>query len=48
VGKNQFLEIKEFSQEYAKLDRRPYRLGGAERKTPAVARQSEPSPAKSR
>jgi len=47
VSKNQFLEIKEFSQEYAKLDRRPYRLGGAEREAP-VAQQREPSPAKNR
>jgi tetratricopeptide (TPR) repeat protein len=28
VGKNQFLEIKEFATEYTKLERRPYRLGG--------------------
>jgi tetratricopeptide (TPR) repeat protein len=48
VGKDQFLEIKEFAQEYAKLDRPPHRLGGAERKAPAVAMQSDPSPAKSR
>jgi tetratricopeptide (TPR) repeat protein len=31
VGKNQFLEIKEFSTEYTKLERRPVRLGGAKR-----------------
>jgi hypothetical protein len=31
VGKNQFLEIKEFAAEYAKLDRRAVRLGGANR-----------------
>jgi tetratricopeptide (TPR) repeat protein len=48
VDKNQFLEIKEFSQEYAKLVRLPYRLGGAQRDAPALARQSEPSAAKSR
>jgi tetratricopeptide (TPR) repeat protein len=29
VAKNQFLEIKEFGTEYTKLERRPYRLGGA-------------------
>jgi hypothetical protein len=29
VGKNQFIEIKEFATEYTKLDYRPYRLGGA-------------------
>jgi len=29
VGKNQFLEIKEFATEYTKLERRPVRLGGA-------------------
>ena len=29
VGKNQFLEIKEFATEYPKLERRPVRLGGA-------------------
>ena len=31
VGKNQFLEIKEFAAEYTKLDRRTVRLGGANR-----------------
>ena len=31
VGKNQVLEIKEFATEYAKLERRPVRLGGAKR-----------------
>ncbi len=29
VGKNQFLEIKEFATEYTKLERRAVRLGGA-------------------
>lgn len=29
VGKNQFLEIKEFATEYTRLERRPVRLGGA-------------------
>ncbi len=31
VGKNQFLEIKEFATEYTKLERHPIRLGGAKR-----------------
>ena len=31
VGKNQFLEIKEFAKDYAHLERKPYRLGGARR-----------------
>jgi hypothetical protein len=31
VGKNQFLEIKEFAAEYTKLERSPVRLGGARR-----------------
>ena len=31
VGKNQFLEIKEFATEYTKLERRRVRLGGAKR-----------------
>jgi tetratricopeptide (TPR) repeat protein len=35
VGKNQFIEIKEFATEYTKLDYRAYRLGGANR--PSVA-----------
>lgn len=29
VGKNQFLEIKEFASDYTKLTRKPFRLGGA-------------------
>jgi hypothetical protein len=28
VGKNQFLEIKEFANDYNKLDRHSFRLGG--------------------
>jgi hypothetical protein len=48
VGKNQFLEIKEFSQEYAKLGRRPYRLGGSVRPAPTAVRQPDISPAVSR
>jgi tetratricopeptide (TPR) repeat protein len=47
VDKNQFLEIKEFGQDYAKLDRPPFRLGGAQRDARAVARQSAPTTAKS-
>jgi hypothetical protein len=31
VGKNQFIEIKEFATEYTKLNYRPYRLGGRDR-----------------
>jgi tetratricopeptide (TPR) repeat protein len=31
VGKNQFLEIKEFAKDYKKLDRRAFRLGGSKR-----------------
>jgi len=31
VGLDQFLEIKEFAKDYVKLERRPYRLGGAKR-----------------
>ena len=31
VGMDQFLEIKEFAKDYAKLQRRPFRLGGANR-----------------
>jgi hypothetical protein len=40
VGKNQFLEIKEFAQDYAKVDRRPYRLGGSKQ---ASSVSAEPS-----
>jgi len=32
VGKNQFIEIKEFATSYTKLDYRPYRLGGPNRR----------------
>jgi tetratricopeptide (TPR) repeat protein len=46
VEKNQFLEIKEFGQDYAKLDRKPYRLGGARRDAPVVAQQAGAMPAK--
>ena len=46
VGKNQFLEIKEFAQDYAKLDRKPYRLGGAKRDATLVAQQPGAAPTK--
>jgi len=29
VDKNQFIEVKEFSKDYRKLERRPFRLGGS-------------------
>jgi hypothetical protein len=44
VDKNQFLEIKEFAQEYAKLERKPYRLGGAKRDAAVVAKQPVVTP----
>ncbi len=44
VDKNQFLQINEFAQEYTKLDRRPYRLGGARREVSAIAKQTETDP----
>ncbi len=40
--KDQFLEIKEFATDYAKLDRPVVRLGGARRDSPAPAKQGEP------
>jgi len=46
VEKNQFLQIKEFAQEYAKLDRQPYRLGASQREATAIAQQSEADPSK--
>jgi hypothetical protein len=36
VEKNQFLEIKEFSKAYAKLERPSYRLGGAKQRSAAT------------
>ena len=36
---NQFLEVKESSPDYTKLDRRPYRLGGAKRAATAGIRK---------
>jgi hypothetical protein len=46
LEKNQFLQIKEFDQEYAKLDRKPYRLGGSQREATAIAQQTEAEPTK--
>ena len=40
VKKDQFLQIKEFAPEYAKLERHPYRLGDAHREPSTVARQA--------
>jgi len=37
VGSDQFVEIKEFAKDYVKLERHPYRLGGAKREA-ALAR----------
>jgi hypothetical protein len=48
IEKNQFLEIKEFAREVTKLDRRPTRLGGAQRDASASAGRSEPNPAKTK
>jgi tetratricopeptide (TPR) repeat protein len=48
VNKNQFLEIKEFAQDYVKLDRRPFRLGGAERAPAAQVQNSAARPAGTR
>jgi hypothetical protein len=45
LEKNQFLEIKEFAQDYAKLDRKPYRLGGAKKDAAVVAKHPAPAPA---
>ena len=39
VEKNQFVEINEFATEYAKLDRKSYRLGGASREGNVVAQR---------
>ena len=40
VEKNQFLEIKEFASSYTHLERKSFRLGGANRRhSPAVAQQ---------
>ena len=45
VQKNQFLEITEFAQDYARLERKPYRLGGAKRNAPEEAKQPGSTPA---
>jgi hypothetical protein len=45
VQKDQFLEIKEFAENYAKLDRPPYRLGGMQLDASTVPQKSERSPA---
>ena len=38
VDKNQFLEVKEFAQNYTKLSRRPIQLGGTRRDAAALAK----------
>jgi hypothetical protein len=38
VPKNEFLEIKEFSNNYTKLERHPYRLGGKNRDATSAAK----------
>lgn len=47
VAPNQFLEITESAQEFVKLDRKPYRLGGAKRNGTVVAKQPGTGPATS-
>jgi tetratricopeptide (TPR) repeat protein len=42
VAKNQVIQIKELSREYTKLDRRPYRLGGAKRTSVRMVATSGP------
>jgi hypothetical protein len=39
VPKNQFLEIKEFANDFAKLDRRPFHLGGSKASAAPEARK---------
>ena len=46
VDKNQFLQIKEFATDYAKLVRPVVRLGGARRDASALAKQHQPVPEK--
>jgi len=48
VNKNQFLEIKELAQDYTKLQRQPYRLGGANRTAAAQPHLSAQAPGKSK
>lgn len=43
VPKNQFLEIKEFSSNYTRLERHPYRLGGKNRDTTSAAKAVAPA-----
>lgn len=43
VQKDQFLEIKEFSQKYVKLERKPYKLGAQNRDSATAAKQVPPS-----
>jgi hypothetical protein len=44
VEKNQFLEIKEFAEDYTKLERKPYRLGGRKRDARIVAKHPGVAP----
>jgi len=44
VGKNQFIEIKEFEKTYAKLDRKPVRLGGPKLGPASVAKGAATNP----
>jgi hypothetical protein len=46
VGKDQFLEIKEFAKEYTKLQRKSFRLGGAPRDAVALGASNKQTPAK--
>jgi len=41
VATDQFLEIKEFAKDYVKLERHPFRLGGAARQAKLSQQQSE-------
>jgi hypothetical protein len=41
VTPDQFLEIKEFAKDYSKLERRPFRLGGAARDTKLSSTKTE-------
>src|SRR6266550_2256919 len=43
VGKNLFLEIQEFAKDYAHLERKPFRLGGARREAASVAHPDKTS-----
>jgi hypothetical protein len=38
VAVDQFLEIKEFAKDYSKLERHPFRLGGAARDSKIAAK----------